>query len=83
MPALSGQQQHGPPLRVSHLEQPVVQVLHKALQKTLGDTQLRAALFAMGQEVSPLQSLAEADAAYKAEIANYQGIARAIGLQNP
>ncbi len=63
--------------------EPVVQVLHKALQKTLGDTQLRAALFAMGQEVSPLQSLAEADAAYKAEIANYQGIARAIGLQNP
>lgn len=60
--------------------EPVVQALHKALQKTLGDTQLRAGLFAMGQEASPLQSLAEADQAYKAEIAAYQGIAKSIGL---
>ena len=62
--------------------EPVVQTLHKALQKTLGDTQLRAGLYAMGQEVSPPQTLAEADKAYKAEIANYQGIAKSIGL-NP
>ena len=61
--------------------EPVVQVLHAALQKALNDTQLRAGLFAMGQEASPAQSLAEADRAYKAEIANYQGIARSIGLQ--
>ena len=52
------------------------------MQKTLGDTQLRAGLYAMGQEVSPPQTLAEADKAYKAEIANYQGIAKSIGL-NP
>jgi tripartite-type tricarboxylate transporter receptor subunit TctC len=61
--------------------EPVVQTLHKALQKTLGDTQLRAGLFAMGQEASPLQSLAEADKAYQAEISAYQGIAKSINLQ--
>jgi tripartite-type tricarboxylate transporter receptor subunit TctC len=61
--------------------EPVVQVLHKALQKTLGDTQLRAGLFAMGQESSPLQSLADADKSYNLEIVTYQGIAKAIGLQ--
>jgi len=60
----------------------VVRTLHTALQKTLGDTQLRAGLYAMGQEASPLQTLAEADKAYKAEIAAYQGIAKSIGL-NP
>lgn len=60
----------------------VVRTLHTALQKTLGDTQLRAGLYAMGQEASPLQTLAEADKAYKAEIATYQGIAKSIGL-NP
>lgn len=61
--------------------EPVVQALHKALQKTLNDTELRAGLFAMGQEISPMQTLAEADAAYKAEIAHYQKIARSIDLQ--
>lgn len=61
--------------------EPVVQVLHKALQKTLGDTQLRASLFAMGQEASPLQTLAEADQAYKTEISTYQAIAKSINLQ--
>jgi tripartite-type tricarboxylate transporter receptor subunit TctC len=61
--------------------EPVVQALHQALQKTLGDTQLRAGLFAMGQETSPLQTLAEADQAYKAEISAYQAIAKSINLQ--
>jgi tripartite-type tricarboxylate transporter receptor subunit TctC len=61
--------------------EPVVQTLHQALQKTLGDTQLRAGLFAMGQEASPLQTLAEADKAYKAEISAYQAIAKSINLQ--
>ncbi|MBK7118140.1 MAG: tripartite tricarboxylate transporter substrate binding protein [Comamonadaceae bacterium] len=46
-----------------------------------GDTQLRAGLFAMGQETSPLQTLAEADQAYKAEISAYQAIAKSINLQ--
>ena len=61
--------------------EPVVQALHKALQKTLGDTELKAALYAMGQEVAPLQSLAEADKAFVAETAHYQQIAKTIGLQ--
>ena len=61
--------------------EPVVKALHQALQKTLGDTQLRASLFAMGQEASPLQTLAEADKAYKAEISAYQAIAKSINLQ--
>ena len=61
--------------------EPVVQALHQALQKTLGDTQLRASLFAMGQETSPLQTLAEADQAYKTEISTYQAIAKSINLQ--
>jgi len=60
--------------------EPVVQALHKALQGVLTDTQLRAGLFAMGQETSPAQTLAEADQAYRSEIANYQVIAKAIGL---
>lgn len=59
----------------------VVQVLHRALQKTLGDAELRNALNAMGQETAPLQTLAEADAAYKAEVALYQRIAKSINLQ--
>lgn len=61
--------------------EPVVQVLHKALQKTLGDTMLRAGLYAMGQEASPMQSLAEADKAYQAEIVTYRAIATSIDLQ--
>ena len=61
--------------------EPVVQVLHRGLQKVLADTQLRAGLFAMGQEVSPPQTLAEADGAYKEEVARYRAIATAIGLQ--
>ena len=62
--------------------EPVVQKLHQALQKTLTDTQFKAGLFAMGQEVSPSQTLSEADKAYKDETAAYQSIAKAIGL-NP
>ena len=61
--------------------EPIVQALHKGLQKVLTDTQLRAGLFAMGQEVSPAQTLAEADRSYKDEIAAYRAIAKAIGQQ--
>lgn len=61
--------------------EPIVQALHQGLQKVLTDTQLRAGLFAMSQEVSPAQTLAEADRAYQQEIAHYQAIAQAIGLQ--
>ena len=61
----------------------VVQTLHKALQKAMGETKLKASLFAMGQEMSPLQTLAEADQAYRTEITTYQAIAKQIGLQQP
>lgn len=61
--------------------EPIVVALHSALQKTLGDAQLRSNLVAMGQEPSPLQSLVEADSAFKAEIQSYQTIARNIGLK--
>ncbi len=61
--------------------EPIVQKLHQSLQKVLTDTQLKAGLFAMGQEISPAQSLAEADKSYKDEIATYQSIAKSIGLQ--
>lgn len=61
--------------------EPIVQALHKSLQKTLGDAELRNGLNAMGQETAPLQTLAEADAAYRAEIALYQRIAKSINLQ--
>mgnify|MGYP000877355183 CR=1 FL=1 len=60
--------------------EPIVQAVHKGLQKVLTDTQLKAGLFAMGQEVSPAQSLADADASYKQEIATFQAIAKSIGL---
>ena len=61
--------------------EPIVQALHKSLQKTLGDAELRNGLSAMGQETAPLQTLAEADSAYRAEIALYQRIAKSINLQ--
>lgn len=35
----------------------------------------------MGQETAPLQTLAEADAAFRAEVAMYQRIAKSINLQ--
>lgn len=60
--------------------EPVVQVLHKALQQVLGDPELKATMEAQGSQVSPPQTLAEADAAYKKEIATYQAIAKSIGL---
>lgn len=60
--------------------EPVVEVLHRALQQVLGDPELKATLEASGAEVSPPQTLAEADAAYRKEIATYQAIAKSIGL---
>ena len=59
-----------------------VQTLHKGLQKAMEDTRLKASLFAMGQDLSPLQTLAEADRAYREEIATYQAIAKQIGMSN-
>ena len=61
--------------------QPVVDALHKALQTVLGDPEVKAGMVALGQEVSPLQSLDAADKAFAAETAEYRAIAKAINLQ--
>jgi tripartite-type tricarboxylate transporter receptor subunit TctC len=61
--------------------EPVVQALHKALQTVLGDADVKAGMVALGQELSPLQSLAQADKAYAEEIAQYRAIAKSINLQ--
>ncbi len=61
----------------------VVQVLHKGLQKVLVDPEVKAALEAGGSNVSPAQTLAEADTAFKQETATYQAIAKSIGLVQP
>ena len=61
--------------------EPIVLALHKALQQVLGDPEVKASLTALGQEVAPLQSLAEASKAYAEEAAQYRAIARAINLQ--
>lgn len=60
--------------------QATLRTLHKALQQAMQDTRVKAALFAMGQELSPPQTLEQADDAYRKEIATYQGIAKQIGL---
>jgi tripartite-type tricarboxylate transporter receptor subunit TctC len=57
-----------------------VQALHKALQKAMDDTRTKAALFALGQDMAPPQSLADAARSYQNEIATYQAIAKSIGL---
>ena len=61
--------------------EPVVQALHKALQSVLGDADVKAGMVALGQEISPLQSLAQADKAFSDEIADYRAIAKSINLQ--
>ena len=59
----------------------MVDALHKALQTVLGDPDVKAGMVALGQEVSPLQSLDAADKAFTAETAEYRAIAKAINLQ--
>ena len=61
--------------------EPLVQALHKALQTVLGDAEVKTSMVALGQEVSPLQSLAQADKAFADEIAQYRAIAKSINLQ--
>lgn len=61
--------------------EPIVQVMHKALQSVLGDAEVRAGMAATGQELFPLQPLDAADKAYVAETAQYRAIAKSINLQ--
>lgn len=61
--------------------EPIVQVLHKALSKVLGDADLRATLAAQGQLISNPLTLDEAANAYVSDMTLYRGIARTVNLQ--
>ncbi len=59
----------------------VVQTLHKAIQTTMADADFKARIVALGQEMSPLQSLDAANKAFADETAQYRAIAKSINLQ--
>jgi tripartite-type tricarboxylate transporter receptor subunit TctC len=59
----------------------VVQTLHKAIQTTMADTEFKARIVALGQDMSPLQSLDAASKAFTDETAQYRAIAKSINLQ--
>jgi tripartite-type tricarboxylate transporter receptor subunit TctC len=61
--------------------EPVVQTLHKAIQAVMVDTDFKASIVALGQEISPLQSLDAANKAFADETAQYRAIAKSINLQ--
>ena len=61
--------------------EPVVSVLHKALQAVLGDPEVKAGLVALGQDTAPLQTLEVANKAFVQETATYRAIANSINLQ--
>jgi tripartite-type tricarboxylate transporter receptor subunit TctC len=59
----------------------VVQTLHKAIQTIMVDAEFKAGIVALGQELSPLQSLDAANKAFVDETAQYRAIAKSINLQ--
>jgi tripartite-type tricarboxylate transporter receptor subunit TctC len=59
----------------------VVQALHKAIQTVMVDPEFKANIAALGQEISPLQSLDAANKAFADETAQYRAIAKSINLQ--
>ena len=61
--------------------EPVVQALHKAIQAVMVDPEFKTSIVALGQEMSPLQSLEAANKAYSDETAQYRAIAKSIHLQ--
>lgn len=61
--------------------EPVVQALHKAIQAVMVDPEFKTSIVALGQEMSPLQSLDAASKAFADETAQYRAIAKAINLQ--
>jgi tripartite-type tricarboxylate transporter receptor subunit TctC len=61
--------------------EPVVQILHKALQAVLGDQEYITSAAALGQVTSPLQTLEVANKAFVDETAQYRAIAKSINLQ--
>ena len=58
-----------------------VQALHKAIQTVMLDPEFKASIVALGQEMSPLQSLDAANKAFMDETTQYRAIAKSINLQ--
>ena len=61
--------------------EPIVQALHKAIQTVMADAEFKASIVALGQEMSPMQSLDAANKAFADETAQYRTIAKSINLQ--
>ena len=61
--------------------EPVVQILHKALQVVLGDPDYFSSALALGQVTSPLQTLEVANKAFVDETSQYRAIAKSIKLE--
>ncbi len=61
--------------------EPIVQALHKAIQTVMADAEFKASIVALGQEMSPMQSLDAANKAFADETAQYRAIAKSINLQ--
>ena len=61
--------------------EPIVEALHRALNKVMLDPDFRSTMFALGQEVGEPLRLDEATRVYTDAIKLYQGIAKAINLQ--
>jgi tripartite-type tricarboxylate transporter receptor subunit TctC len=61
--------------------EPIVEALHRALNKVMLDPDFRSTMFALGQEVGEPLRLDEATRVYADAIKLYQGIAKAINLQ--
>ncbi len=61
--------------------EPVVQALHKALNASLGDPEVRAQLEKVGGMLAPVRTQAEVDREYAAQTERFRAIARAIKLE--
>ena len=61
--------------------EPVVAQINKAVAQALQNAEIRKAYESTGNEVGKAMTLAELDKLYSAEIARYQGIAKALNLQ--
>ena len=62
--------------------EPIVQVLHKALSQTLGETTISTTLVSKSSIVPPPISLAEASKKYTAEIVKFRAIAKSISAEH-
>lgn len=59
----------------------MVQALHKALNATLGDPEVRTQLEKVGGMLAPVRSQAEVDREYAVQTERFRGMARAIKLE--